>query len=146
MPDNLTPDDRKRTMRAVKSKRTGLERQLHAMLAGARLSGWCLNCEEVLGKPDVVFLKQKVAVFVDGCFWHGCPHCNRPLPETNREYWERKIQRNVNRDRRYNRELTDAGWCVLRIWEHQLKDKNEREALREKLIAALEDTSARVET
>lgn len=74
MGDNLKPDDRKKTMRAVKGKGTGLEKTIFAMLAGMRLGGWHKNCGSVTGKPDVVFLDQKVAIFVDGCFWHGCPH------------------------------------------------------------------------
>lgn len=138
MPDNLTPADRKRTMQSVKSKRTSLERRLHAMLAGShRLSGWRLNYEDAPGKPDFAFPDYKVAIFVDGCFWHGCPHCKRPLPETNHEYWERKIQRNIKRDQLHDMQLRDAGWRVFRIWEHQLKDKNECQMLLDQIHAIL---------
>lgn len=69
-------------------------------------------------RPDVVFTRQKVAVFVDGCFWHGCPqHCRRP--KTNIEFWSRKLEQNQERDRRQNEALRQAGWVVLRIWEHE---------------------------
>jgi len=122
MSDNLKPDDRKRTMQAVKSKGTRLEKRLFAMLAGMGISGWKKNVKNITGKPDVAFLNQKIAIFVDGCFWHGCPYCRRKLPETNHEYWERKIKRNVELAESYNEQLSRDGWAVIRIWEHEIKD------------------------
>lgn len=122
MSDNLKPDDRKRTMQAVKSKGTGLEKRLFAMLAGMGIGGWKKNVKNITGRPDVAFLNQKIAIFVDGCFWHGCPHCRRKLPETNHEYWERKIKRNVELAESYNEQLSRDGWTVIRIWEHEIKD------------------------
>jgi len=84
-------------------------------------TGWRRR-HPLFGKPDFVFRQQKVAVFVDGCFWHGCPrHCRRP--KSNRKYWRRKILRNQSRDRIVTRTLRRAGWRVLRIWEHELKNK-----------------------
>ena len=130
MPDNLTPEDRRKTMRAVKGKGTSLERCLFAMLAGMRLRGWKQNPTDVIGKPDVVFSERRIAIFVDGCFWHACPYCNRPFPKTNRQYWERKIERNVRRDQKVDEELQAQGWTVLRIWEHEMKDESRRPALR----------------
>lgn len=72
MSDNLKPDDRKRTMQAVKSKGTRLEKRLFAMLAGMGIGGWKRNVKSIIGKPDVAFPNQKIVIFVDGCFWHGC--------------------------------------------------------------------------
>jgi len=122
MSDNLKPDDRKRTMRAVKSKGTKLEKRLFAMLAGMGISGWKKNALSVIGKPDIAFLDQKVAIFVDGCFWHGCPYCRRKIPKTNRAYWKRKINRNVELARFYNEQLSRDSWTVIRIWEHEITD------------------------
>lgn len=122
MSDNLKPDDRKRTMQAVKSKGTRLEKRLSAMLSGMGISGWKKNVKNIAGKPDIAFLNQKIAIFVDGCFWHGCPYCRRKLPETNHEYWERKINRNVELAEFYNEQLRHEGWTVIRIWEHEIKD------------------------
>jgi DNA mismatch endonuclease (patch repair protein) len=69
-------------------------------------------------RADIAFTRARVAVFVDGCFWHGCPeHGNRPRVNTG--YWGPKLRRNVDRDKRNNRELEDAGWTVLRVWEHE---------------------------
>jgi DNA mismatch endonuclease (patch repair protein) len=68
-------------------------------------------------RPDVVFTRRKVAVFVDGCFWHGCSE-HQQIPKTNRDYWAPKLAANVERDRRVDVALTDEGWVVVRIWEH----------------------------
>ena len=82
------------------------------------ITGWRRN-QPVLGKPDFVFLRQRVAVFVDGCFWHGCPkHAN--MPANNRAFWRRKLTGNKLRDRLVNRTLRHQGWRVVRIWEHEL--------------------------
>lgn len=109
-------------MQAVKSKGTRLEKRLSATLAGMGISGWKKNVKNIIGKPDIAFLNQKIAIFVDGCFWHGCSHCRRKLPETNRMYWERKIKRNVELAKLYNKQLRQDGWTVIRIWEHDLAD------------------------
>lgn len=122
MSDNLKPDDRKRTMQAVKGKGTKLEKKLFATLAGMGFRGWRKNVRSVIGKPDVAFLDKKIAIFVDGCFWHGCPYCHRKLPETNKEYWVRKIKRNVELSEIYNEQLRLDGWIVVRIWEHEITD------------------------
>jgi len=82
------------------------------------ITGWRRH-QAVFGKPDFIFRKQKVAVFVDGCFWHGCHrHCRRP--KGNGKYWSGKILRNQKRDRLVTKTLWRAGWQVLRIWEHEL--------------------------
>ena len=83
------------------------------------ISGWRRN-QAVLGKADFIFSKQKVALFVDGCFWHGCPkHSN--MPKNNRAFWVKKLQQNKVRDKFVSRELKRAGWKVVRVWEHELK-------------------------
>lgn len=74
-------------------------------------------------KPDFVFPKLKLAVFVDGCFWHGCPK-HGTKPKGNAKFWRDKIANNKARDRRVNRQLRGAGWRVLRIWEHELAGRN----------------------
>lgn len=109
-------------MQAVKGKGTKPERRLWAMLAGMGIKGWKKNVDALIGKPDVVFTSQRVVVFIDGCFWHGCPHCRRKLPETNREYWERKIKRNVELAQIHNEQLQRDGWTVVRVWEHEMAD------------------------
>ena len=76
------------------------------------------------GKPDIVFLGKKLAVFIDGCFWHKCPICYKK-PASNTEYWENKIVYNLEKDERINAELNEMGWTVIRLWEHEVnKDIN----------------------
>jgi len=106
-------------MRAVRSRgNKATELALVRLLRRNGITGWRRN-QPVFGKPDFVFLKLKLALFVDGCFWHGCPeHCR--MPKTNRGYWLPKIEGNKQRDRILNRTLRRTGWRVLRIWEHEL--------------------------
>lgn len=137
MVDNLKPGDRRKTMQAVKGKGTRLERYLFSMLAGMRLKGWRKNADDVIGKPDVIFTIPKIAIFVDGCFWHGCPHCQRKLPEANREYWEKKITRNVQLAKQHNYKLRKDGWSVIRIWEHEINDKPARKNIRRRVHTAI---------
>ncbi len=87
------------------------------------LAGWRRH-SQLPGKPDFVFTLQRLAVFVDGCFWHGCPR-HGSLPQGRRRYWEEKISRNRRRDREVKRLLQAKGWRVLRVWEHALNKKNE---------------------
>lgn len=77
------------------------------------------------GRPDIIFKKQKAAVFLDGCFWHGCTKC-RGIPKTNKEFWRTKIAANRKRDRRVVKELRSVGWRAIRIWEHELQRGNEK--------------------
>jgi DNA mismatch endonuclease (patch repair protein) len=85
------------------------------------VKGWRRG-SQLVGKPDFIFATAKLAVFVDGCFWHGHPNLGR-LPAANRSYWSKKIARNKARDKRVNRSLRNQGWRVIRIWESDL-DKN----------------------
>lgn len=91
------------------------------------VAGWRRKAA-VFGKPDFVFPTLKLAVFVDGCFWHGCP-IHATQPKQNAEFWFTKIERNKARDRLVTRTLKAKGWRVLRVWEHELKKKNERRLL-----------------
>jgi len=89
-----------------------------------RIAGWRRNYA-LFGKPDFTFPKQKVVVFVDGCFWHDCPkHSN--MPRNNRAFWKKKLDSNKARDRRVNRVLRQEGWRVIRIWEHELARQSVR--------------------
>jgi DNA mismatch endonuclease (patch repair protein) len=137
MPDNLKPEDRQRAMRAVKGKGTSLERRLAGMLAGLRFAGWRKNLTQVPGKPDAAFLRERVAIFMDGCFWHACPLCKRKLPQSNANYWRHKIRRNRIQASAVNRSLRYRGWAVVRIWEHEMRTPHSREAARTRIKIAL---------
>ena len=89
------------------------------LLRAAHIVGWRRHVN-VLGKPDFAFKSERVAIFLDGCFWHGCPKCNKS-PQSNRAFWAEKFAYNRLRATKVNRELRRQGWVVYRIWEHQLK-------------------------
>ncbi len=95
------------------------EIRLLSALRSAGISGWRRHLP-LFGRPDFAFPKRKVAVFVDGCFWHGCPKCYT-RPKTNRKFWDKKRTDNMARDKRVNRQLRQRGWRVIRIWQHSLK-------------------------
>lgn len=82
------------------------------------ITGWRRN-QPLLGKPDFIFRRERVVVFVDGCFWHGCPKCYK-RPSSNQKFWDTKFANNRKRDRLVSRELRREGWTVIRIWQHQL--------------------------
>lgn len=119
--DTVDKETRSRIMSAVRSKNTKLEQTLIAALESADLLGFERYVKSLPGTPDVAFMEQKVAVFFDSCFWHGCPKHLRK-PGSNQEYWRPKIENNAKRDRRRRAALRRMGWSVLRVWEHDLKN------------------------
>lgn len=116
----VTPT-RSRQMAAVRGKgNKTTEWRLRAAFVKAKISGWTIHPKGVVGVPDFYFPKQCVAVFVDGCFWHGCSKCGH-TPKTNRRFWNAKILRNRARDRQKSALLRMSGIRVLRFWEHEIK-------------------------
>ena len=113
-------DHARRTMVANKRRDTKPELALRSMLhsRGLRFRVDCSPLKGVRSRADIVFSKAKIAVFVDGCFWHGCPE-HFIMPKTNAEYWSAKICRNAARDAAVNQTLADDGWTVIRVWEHE---------------------------
>lgn len=109
-------------IRGEGNKRTEL--RLIGIFREHGFTGWRRR-QKLVGKPDFVFRMQRVCVFVDGCFWHGCPKCYR-RPSTNQEFWDAKRDRNIARDVEVTKALKKKGWRVMRIWEHDLRKKNEK--------------------
>ena len=112
-----------RTMKANRAKDTTPELILRKSLRDRGLRGYRLHSNKVPGRPDISFGRQKVAIFVHGCFWHRCPKCRLPLPKSNREFWKKKFGRNRARDRRKRRQLGADGWKVLEVWECEIGAK-----------------------
>lgn len=108
-------------MRGNRRKDTKPEVEIRSLLhaAGHRFrKDYCIREGETSVRPDIVFTRRRIAVFVDGCFWHGCPeHGNQP--KVNSTYWDEKLRRNKERDERVTAALRQAGWAVIRIWEHE---------------------------
>ena len=108
-------------MQANKSKDTKPELRVREALRAAGLGGYRLHWKKAAGRPDICYPGRKVAIFVNGCFWHRCPHCALPLPKSNVEFWEHKFARNVERDARDEHILVADGWTVLVVWECRLR-------------------------
>jgi DNA mismatch endonuclease (patch repair protein) len=120
MADTFSTNERSRVMRAVKSSgNKSTELRVIELFKRHGLKGWRRNYP-IFGKPDFVFPKTRVALFCDGCFWHG-HDCRNTKPKQNAEFWGKKIARNKRRDRETTRELTERGWTVVRLWECELK-------------------------
>lgn len=118
--DNLTPEQRRKNMQNIRSLNTKSELILAKAFRKQKIY-FTRNVKIITGKPDFVFRKKKIAVFVDSDFWHGHPkRCI--MPKSNKTYWNKKIKRNRQRDKKVNKELKKAGWKVVRIWEHDIKN------------------------
>lgn len=124
MPDVFTKAKRSQVMSRIRGRgNKQTELALAKLLRSARITGWRRHAA-LMGRPDFMFRQQRAVIFVDGCFWHGCPkHSN--MPANNRSFWMKKLTRNKGRDRLVTRALRQGGWRVLRIWEHELTRKNQ---------------------
>ena len=119
MTDVHTKQQRSYNMSRIRGKDTKPEVRLRKHLWSKGVRGYRVSYK-LAGKPDIAFPKYRVAVFVDGCYWHKCPQCFQ-RPETNKEFWEMKLDRNVERDQEVNSTLQSDGWTVLRFWEHRVR-------------------------
>ena len=117
-------------MSRIRGKDTGPEKDLRSAVWAAGLRGYRLHPRNVPGRPDVAWVGRRVAVFVHGCFWHGCPHCRPRRPKTHRAFWEEKLDRIQARDRRKAAQLRKAGWRVVTIWECRLRRNTDAEVRR----------------
>jgi DNA mismatch endonuclease (patch repair protein) len=116
---------RSRNMSRIRSsKNATTELAFINLLKKEKITGWRRQ-REVFGRPDFVFPVPRLAIFIDGCFWHSCPRCNQS-PSSNVEYWKAKFLRNQNRDKQVSAQLRSMGWTVIRIWEHSLKKDRSR--------------------
>ena len=130
MADIYTPARRSEIMAGVRSHGNERTEVVMARLLHAHgITGWRRQLG-VFGKPDFVFRREKVALFVDGCFWHSCPKPKHAsLPKTRADWWQAKLTRNRDRDKLVNRTLRKAGWKVLRIWQCDLRGRNSLRAV-----------------
>ncbi len=108
-------------MQANKSKNTKPELLVRQALRAAGRPGYRLHWKKCAGRPDICYPGRKIAIFVNGCFWHRCPHCNLPEPKSNVEFWTAKFARNKARDAKNYQSLVADGWTVLVVWECALK-------------------------
>ena len=129
MSDVFTKAKRSEVMSRIRGRgNKDTELALAKLFRRHKIIGWRRH-QKIFGKPDFIFPKCKLALFVDGCFWHGCPK-HGTKPKGNRTFWKNKFARNLVRDRLVNRTLRTQGWKVIRIWEHELARRNEIRLLR----------------
>jgi DNA mismatch endonuclease (patch repair protein) len=119
MVDILTQEQRKYNMSRIKGKNTGPEVNLRKLLFAKGVRGYRIHYK-LSGKPDIVFTRKKIAIFIDGCFWHKF-QIDFQEQETRKEFWMKKINSNVERDLKNTRQLQKEGWIVLRFWEHEIR-------------------------
>lgn len=120
MADVFSKEKRSAIMSLVKGRgNEATELRLAQIFRSHGIVGWRRN-STIFGKPDFVFPRYRLAVFVDGCFWHGCPSHSR-TPSSNQNFWKKKLEKNKIRDRLVGAELRKAGWRVVRIWQHELR-------------------------
>lgn len=133
MSDIFNKAKRSEIMKKVRSKNNkSTELKLIQIFKENNIHGWRRNYK-VKGHPDFVFLNKKIAVFVDGCFWHG-HDCRNTKPKDNQEYWDKKRERNMKHDKEITEYFKNRGWTVIRIWECELKNTN-RQIVEEKIKA-----------
>ena len=126
MPDDMTFEERSRTMSRIRSMWTKQEKLVHEAL---NIAGIAHKMHpKILGSPDLTIPNQTIAVFLNGCFWHKCPICYKP-PKSNKEYWLPKLDRNVERDLLNRERLKSSGWIVISLWEHEIKRRSVEELL-----------------
>lgn len=113
---------RTKHMRSIRSKgNRSTEWRLRAYLIQAKIRGWTVHPKDIPGTPEFVFPAEKIAVFTDGCFWHGCQKCEKS-PRTNASYWAKKIQLNIERDRKDEAALRALNFRLIRLWEHEISE------------------------
>ena len=118
--DTLTKAQRSYCMSRIKSKGTTIERKFSKYLFSQGYRGYRLNYK-IIGNPDIMLIKPRIAIFIDGCFWHKCPKCYR-RPKSNNDYWDKKLALNVKRDKKKRDTLKKQGYRVIKFWEHQIQD------------------------
>ncbi|MBC2840101.1 very short patch repair endonuclease [Robiginitalea sp. SC105] len=115
-----------RRMSAIKAKDTKPELLLRKALWNNGTRGYRIQWGKAPGKPDIAFPCKKIAIFVNGCYWHRCPKCRLDLPRKNTSFWKEKFEKNVTRDKRKIKELEDLGWRTLTIWECEIMNQLDR--------------------
>ena len=122
-------------MSGVRSKgNRSTEWKFRSALIRRGIRGWKMHVRSIPGLPDFAFPGRNLVIFIDGCFWHGCRKCRRPLPESNRAYWASKVRANIARARNITRRLRREGFTVVRLWEHDLRVRHSLEGLLSRLF------------
>jgi DNA mismatch endonuclease (patch repair protein) len=120
IPDKETTS---KVMSSIRGKNTKPELELRKVLYQNGLLGYRIHWKKVPGRPDIAYPSKKIAIFVNGCFWHRCPYCNPPFPKTHGDFWTAKFENNIERDKRKKADLENLGWTVLVFWECKINNE-----------------------
>lgn len=123
-----------RIMSSISDRNTKPEMKLRKSMYANGIRGYRLHWKKVPGRPDICFPGKKLAIFVNGCFWHRCPYCRPPMPKSHTKFWEKKFETNVNRDKKKIRLLKKDGWKVLVLWECHIKKDINKSILKVKQV------------
>jgi DNA mismatch endonuclease (patch repair protein) len=138
MRDLLTKTERSALMAKVRSRENkSTEKAVEQVLVLEEIRGWIKHPKAILGRPDFYFPRNRLALFIDGCFWHGCPLCQRRIPSTRMDFWRHKIGENRRRDKRVRRKLRSQGFHAMSVWEHDLLGKGWLKRLRTLLLRSI---------
>jgi len=110
-----------RIMSKIRSKNTRPEIMLRKALWAEGIRGYRLHWKNIPGRPDICFPGRKIAIFINGCYWHRCHYCKPSIPKTHKRFWKNKFKTNKERDKRKREALIRSGWKVLTFWECQIK-------------------------
>ena len=135
MTDVLSKEQRRKNMQAIRAKETAFEIMVRKELwkKGIR---YRKNVRDLMGVPDIAIKKHKLVIFLDSCYWHGCPE-HGVMPKSNREFWEKKIKRNIERDTEVTSYYRSRNWTILRFWEHEVKQ--DLDGIIDRIIKAIRD-------
>lgn len=120
-PPHASSEAVSKSMKSNRGKDTSPERIIRSALWTRGLRGYRLHWKGAPGRPDIAFPRHRLAVFVNGCYWHRCIYCNLSIPKTHEDFWKRKFELNIARDKRKKEELEKSGWRVLTLWECEIK-------------------------
>ena len=138
MADDITPEQRRKNMQHIRSKDTSIEVKLRTALWNSGIR-YRKNYKALVGKPDIVITKYRIAIFCDSSFWHGRNFETKKPVDTNHEYWDAKIRRNIARDNEVNKQLRAENWTVLRFWDIEINENIDEcvKAIKEAIFSAV---------
>ena len=127
MPDIMSKEERSKRMSLIRSEWTKPERFVHNFLKGNKVKH--KMHPKITGSPDIIIPEKKIAIFIHGCFWHGCKKCYNP-PSTNKAFWKNKLEKNMLKDKKDKKDTNHEGWKHIVIWEHEIPRNNPGKGIR----------------
>lgn len=115
-----------KTMSSIKAKNTKPEIIIRKELVRSNLIGYRIHNKKIPGRPDISYSNKRLAIFINGCFWHRCPRCKPPFPKTHKFFWFKKFYKNIKRDKMKRKQLNNLGWSVITLWECEINENTKK--------------------